>query len=369
MSKFHVSFCSAAPLEIGHWALAFHWDLGFGHWFIFQLNNTWRSCARPPLLKPVSSVYTPPMLPVVLHHGLLGHGDIHVGPVQFRYFRGIDRAITRAGYPLLVTHVHPTSSIENRATQLKEQVRRWIRTLSRDNRKVVLMGHSMGGLDARYAVSKLGMDRHVAAVVTITTPHRGSPFADWVLDNLGRKLRGMQLANFLGLDFRAALDLTTVGCEEFNKKVPDVPGVKYFSVSAARPWTMIPPFALFSHRIVQLIEGDNDGLVSVKSSTWGNHQGTWKADHWHTVNRRWMPEFKDPTGDIAPLWVGLLNKVRSELMPDHQSTNPTSPHCTSRTGSADSPARSPRPRSTASHDPPAAPNPDALPVIAHTPGI
>ena len=38
------------------------------------------------------------------------------------------------------------------------------------SRKVVLMAHSMGGLDARYAVAKLGMDRHVAAVVTVTTP-------------------------------------------------------------------------------------------------------------------------------------------------------------------------------------------------------
>jgi triacylglycerol lipase len=253
------------------------------------------------------------MLPVVLHHGLFGHGDIHLGPVKFSYFKGIDRAITNAGHPLIVTHVHPTSSIANRAAQLKEQILRRVHALGRGNPKVILMAHSMGGLDARYAVSKLGMDRHVAAVVTISTPHRGSPFADWVLDNLGRKMRGMQLANFLGLDLRAAMDLTTVGCEEFNKTVLDMPGVKYYSVSAARPWMMIPPFALFSHRVVQLMEGDNDGLVSVKSSTWGEHQGTWKADHWHTINRRWMPELKNPTGDIAPLWLKLLETVKAGL--------------------------------------------------------
>ncbi len=76
---------------------------------------------------------------------------------------------------------------------------------------------------------------------------------------------------------------------------------------------MIPPFALHSHRIVRNAEGDNDGLVSVKSSTWGEHCGTWKADHWHTINRRWMPEFKDPTGDISPLWIDLLERVKSRL--------------------------------------------------------
>ena len=247
--------------------------------------------------------------PVVLHHGLFGHGNIKIGPLKLNYFRGIDRAIIAQGHPLIVTSVHPTSSIENRAAQLKEQILRQ----KQSDGKIILMAHSLGGLDARYAVSKLGMDRFVAAVVTITTPHRGSPFADWVVENLGRRLRGMQLINFLQLDMQAVMDLTTARCAVFNENVPDMPGVKYFSVSAARSWTMIPPFALHSHRVVHAAEGDNDGLVSIKSATWGQHQGTWKADHWHTINRRWMPELKDPTGDIAPLWVKLLTEVKAEL--------------------------------------------------------
>ena len=92
-----------------------------------------------------------------------------------------------------------------------------------------------------------------------------------------------------------------------------MPGVKYFSVGACRPWTKIAPFALHSHHVIQAVEGDNDGLVSVKSSTWGTHLGIWKADHWHTINRRFMPEFKDATGDIAPLWVKLLADVKTSL--------------------------------------------------------
>jgi triacylglycerol lipase len=243
------------------------------------------------------------MLPVILHHGLLGHGDIQLGPMKISYFRGIDRAITQLGHPLMVTRVHPTSSIKHRAAELKEQILRCIQTTGCDDEKVILMAHSLGGLDARYAVTKLGMDRHVAAIVTITTPHRGSPFADWVIEHLGRRLGGMQLVKFLGWDMQAVMDLTTTRCARFNERVPDMPKVKYFSVSAYRPWTMIPPFALHSHHIVQAAEGDNDGLVSVKSSTWGQHHGIWKADHWHPINRRWMPELKDPTGDISQLWI------------------------------------------------------------------
>ncbi len=177
------------------------------------------------------------------------------------------------------------------------------------------MAHSMGGLDARYAVAKLGLDAHVRAIVTITTPHRGSPFADWVVRHLGRRLGGFELCRRLGLDFQGISDLTTESCATFNDEVPDVPGVGYFSVSAARPWTRIAPFALPAYRVVYNAEGDNDGLVSVRSSTWGRHLGTWPADHWHTINHRFLPEGRNGTGDIAPRWVEALRRVVNGVEP------------------------------------------------------
>ena len=265
------------------------------------------------------------MVPLILHHGFLGHGDLWIGPVRLSYFKGIDRAIAGIGHPVVVTGVHPTSSVEKRATQLKEQVIKRLSALGKGGKRAILLAHSMGGLDARFAVSKLGLDRYVSAVVTVTTPHRGSPFADWVVENLGRKLRGIQLVNFLKLDLQAVIDLTTQRCAAFNQAVPDVPGVRYFSVSAARPWMQIPPFALHAHRLIQQAEGDNDGLVSVASSTWGEHLGVWRADHWHTINRRWMPEFKDPTGDIAPLWTGLAKRV-IDLLGDDDNADRTDRH-------------------------------------------
>jgi triacylglycerol lipase len=253
------------------------------------------------------------MLPVVLHHGLFGTGDWQLGPLKMSYFRRIDRAIIARGHPLIVTRVHPSSSIRNRARQLKESLLRQLDILGLDNERVILVGHSMGGLDARYAVAKLGLADRVAAVVTVTTPHRGSPFADWVIENLGRRLGGVRLVSLLHLDMLAILDLTTRRCAAFNDRVPDVPGVRYFSVSAARPWNRIPPFALPAHHVIHTAEGDNDGLVSVKSSTWGEHLGTWPADHWHTLNHRYTIGFHDATGDIVPYWTRMLDRVVAEL--------------------------------------------------------
>ena len=255
------------------------------------------------------------MLPVVLHHGLFGTGDVHVGPLTLSYFRGIDRAITDRGHPLVVTRVHPSSSVENRGRQLKTSMLQQLAAMGRPREKAILIGHSMGGLDARYAVAKLGLAEHVAAVVTVTTPHRGSPVADWAVRNLGDRLGITRLLQLLRLDFGAIADLTTARCATFNQQVPNVPGVPYYSVSAARPWTKMPPFALHAHAVIRAAEGDNDGLVSVRSSTWGTHLGTWAADHWHTINRRWMPELPSPgaTGSIIPYWLRLLDRVTADL--------------------------------------------------------
>jgi triacylglycerol lipase len=42
---------------------------------------------------------------------------------------------------------------------------------------VHLVGHSLGGLVARYAVQRLGLDEVTRSVTTVATPHGGSPLA------------------------------------------------------------------------------------------------------------------------------------------------------------------------------------------------
>ena len=254
------------------------------------------------------------MLPVVLHHGLFGSGDVAIGPLRVSYFRGIDRAITQRGHATIVSRVHPTGPIELRARQLKVNI---LRGLKRHNRsrdtRVLIIAHSMGGLDARYMIAELGMADRVAGLLTITTPHRGSSYADWCVKNIGEKLGCGRLLTMMGLDLRAISDLTTDSCRRFNREVKNVQGVQYFSVSAARPWHRVPPWAIHSHQIVSAAEGDNDCVVSVKSSTWGKHLGVWPADHFHAINHRLVMEIKQPTGDITPYWMKAIEEVTTQL--------------------------------------------------------
>ena len=249
------------------------------------------------------------MVPIVLHHGLFGFGEFSAGPVKLTYFGAIARGIAARGHPLVLSGVHPTAGVATRARQLKETILRQLRALGRRRDKVVVVAHSMGGLDARYMISKLGMEDRVEALLTITCPHRGSPFADWCVLHFEKRFGAYRLLNSIGVDVQAGNDLTTASCRRFNDEVVDSPRVKYYSVSAARPWNLVPPFALPSWRIVQDAEGENDGLVSVKSSTWGTHLGVWPADHWHTINRRFVLELREPTGDITPYYLGAIGKV------------------------------------------------------------
>jgi triacylglycerol lipase len=197
----------------------------FGFWiadFGLETAETWRACDSSTHLSRFWSVHSP----VVLQHGLFGFSDMKLGKLRLSYFNGIDCAIAERGHPLIVCRVHPTSSIELRARQLRAQILSQLRTMKRPKERVIIIAHSMGGLDARYMISKLEMADRVAALVTISTPHRGSPYADWVLKNLGKRMGGLKLVKLLHLDLQAIRDLTTEACKEFNEEIEDSPDVR-----------------------------------------------------------------------------------------------------------------------------------------------
>jgi triacylglycerol lipase len=249
------------------------------------------------------------MTPIVLQHGLFGFSDISVGKLKFSYFHAIDNAIINRGHPLFISRVHPTSSIETRARQLKMHILTQLRAIGKTKARVVILAHSMGGLDARYMISKLRMADRVAALITLSTPHRGSPYADWCMQNLGRRMGGLKLTKLLHLNLNAIHDLTTEQCAEFNERVENSPKVRYLSISGSRPWHKMPPIFLHSWKIISDAEGPNDGMVSVESATWGEHLETWPCDHLHMVNRRLVPT---RSGDVCKRYLALLDRLSDE---------------------------------------------------------
>lgn len=241
---------------------------------------------------------------VVLVHGLCGFDRLYAfrRPVK-DYFPGVRDYLAAAGTRVLAARVSPTAGVARRAADLKRFLDREVPT-----GPVHLVGHSLGGLDARYLVSKLGMEKRVLSVTTVGTPHRGSPVADWGVRRFARLLE--PFLRLVGIPSGAFHDLTTDACRRFNEDVPDVPGVRYVAVAGScdRPW--LGPEWQFPFRIVDRCEGPNDGVVSVASATWGERTEVWAGDHLNLVN--WPNRLARRRGlwhDRAPDYGRLLGRL------------------------------------------------------------
>jgi triacylglycerol lipase len=216
--------------------------------------------------------------PIVLVHGVLGYDHLRFcGWTMWSYFPGIPEFLRAAGNRVLVPCLSPTASVADRARQLKAFLEREV-----PGEPVHLFSHSMGGLDSRYLISRLGFAHRVLSLTTIGTPHRGTAFADWGVRRFERLLK--PLFNLFDVPPQAFYDLTTSACQTFNTEVPNAPGVRYFSVVGRWEKHWPNPAWELPHRLVLHAEGPNDGVVSEASARWGESSEVWDADHVSLIN-------------------------------------------------------------------------------------
>ncbi|MFB6097878.1 MAG: esterase/lipase family protein [Salinibacter sp.] len=233
----------------------------------------------------------PVQTPVVLMHGfgvgasLRRGGHLHEEALHLRS-RGV-----RAVAP----NVSPYNTVRARTAQWNERLTHVLDETATD--QLLLVAHSMGGLDARYLISEMGWHEVVDVLVTVSTPHRGSAVASLVLDqpDLVREWIS-DVADWVGThiledgsaNIRKALEELTPEymTTTFNDVVPNHPDVEYWSYGCrAGKGTDVPVAPLFQYlnRYLHEREGPNDGIVSVKSARWGEYQGTVNADHGQQV--------------------------------------------------------------------------------------
>jgi triacylglycerol lipase len=228
--------------------------------------------------------------PIVLAHGFMGFGTIGVPGFRQDYFRGVAARLRKLGVEVYATRVAPVAGIEARADQLARQ----IRALGAE--RVNVIAHSMGGLDARVAIAEMGVADRVASLVTIGTPHHGTPLADGGASLLGGLRR-------LGVELAALDDLRTERMAELNRRVHDARGVVYLSyVGITAPHSanvLLRPSVQFLERRA----GPNDGLVPASSQRWGRVLGDIDADHWAQIG--WSTQF-----DAGQFYEAVILRLR-----------------------------------------------------------
>jgi triacylglycerol lipase len=238
-----------------------------------------------------------PRHPVVLLHGLLGFDELDLGTSRHEYFRGVSTHLSALGAQVHRPRVGRIASVAARAEQLVKRIE------ALPAKRVNLVAHSMGGLDARYAIARLGLGGRVASLTTLGTPHRGTPLADAAATLLGGPLSLPRLLAALGWEAGALHDLTTRSMQRFNEKVPDVEGVWYASIVATAAPGELNPLLWPTQRYLWMHTGPNDGLVPTASQAWGEVLGEIEADHWAQIG--WSPGF-----DAAALFEELMRELR-----------------------------------------------------------
>ncbi|PRP95409.1 Lipase precursor [Enhygromyxa salina] len=229
--------------------------------------------------------------PTVMVHGWTGFENI--GPLT--YFYNVQSDLEDLGYPVVIAVLDPYNSVDVRGEQLADFVGATLQ--NQRARKVNLFGHSQGGIDSRYVASEAGggYGDRVGALITLGTPHYGTPFTDVALGLFPGPSEQVLvfLLNFLGAtqnqqsDVEASLYTLseTYMQHEFNVIYTDDPRVHYYSwmgrtcVAAIGCQDAVDPLLLFSYEILFGIAGPNDGLVPESSAVWGEYLGLVPADH------------------------------------------------------------------------------------------
>jgi pimeloyl-ACP methyl ester carboxylesterase len=118
--------------------------------------------------------------PILLVHGMVDNRSV---------FTVLRRALKRRGFRQVVgiNYSPLTRDVRIAATQLATRVERLCDQTGFE--RIHLIGHSMGGLIARYYVQRLGGDARVHTLVTLGTPHSGTLPAYLVPHRLARQLR------------------------------------------------------------------------------------------------------------------------------------------------------------------------------------
>ncbi|MCX5087452.1 alpha/beta hydrolase [Streptomyces sp. NBC_00365] len=157
-----------------------------------------------------TAVLNPKRLGVAEHPSLIPVGLVpHIGfagPLALPGYAGLTKQISKAFGARVDTADRPTaladtqadlllfpydfrlgvrSAAERLRTEIEDRLAAMCGTEREKAERVVVIGHSMGGLVARYWLGPLGGADRCAALITLGTPHRGAPKAlDWLVNGM-----------------------------------------------------------------------------------------------------------------------------------------------------------------------------------------
>ena len=205
---------------------------------------------------------------------LLVHGIFFRDFKTLNYWGRIPDELIKNGATIYYGNHSSSLSVKDSGEEIANRIKEIIEETKCE--KVNIIAHSKGGLDSRYAISKLGMDQYVASLTMINTPNHGCVFAEYLLKNAPQGLKET-VANGYNFalkklgdeepDFIAGVtDLTFERVKELNAEMPSSNNVYYRSYGSVLKKATGGRFPLnLTNNFVHSFDGKNDGLVGIDS--------------------------------------------------------------------------------------------------------
>lgn len=252
--------------------------------------------------------------PIVMVHGV-GFRDLR----YFNYWGRIPRELSRYGATIYYGNQEAFGTIAYNAEDIRQKILEIVKETGCE--KVNIIAHSKGGLDSRYAISKLQMGPYTASLTTVSTPHRGCRFVDYAIRlpegfyrlvascfNRAFKRFGDKNPDF----YTATHQFSTESSRQFNLEVPDASGVYYQSYASKMRNCFSDLLLWLPYCLIKPLEGDNDGLVSTESAQWGDFKTVFVSKGLRGISHGDMIDLKreDYKGfDVVECYVQIVSDL------------------------------------------------------------
>ncbi|WDF70203.1 hypothetical protein PQ465_07445 [Sphingobacterium oryzagri] len=207
--------------------------------------------------------------PIVLIHGTAAKDNT-------LFWGRIPSALRQQGFTVYYGKTDAWGSIAHNAQMLRNNLLKIAAETPVE--KFHLIGHSKGAIDARYMISSLATSDIVASLTSVSTPHQGTPLADYIMENrfLNHPIARILLQGYaqcFGDSQPVPMDLirslSTQEMTAFNTQNPDHPRIFYQSYSSTMWRPQDDLFYLPTYTFLKNKVGDNDGIVPLASARWG----------------------------------------------------------------------------------------------------
>lgn len=240
---------------------------------------------------------------VIFLHGLNTYGDddLHLGPLRFgSMHERLERALLDRGVILTPILQIGSSSIEDQANRALEHLKKCALP-----DRVVMLGHSTGGLVARMLAARTELRERISSILTVGTPHLGVKAVELALDPKLHRRPGhglsLETMALLGYDARkygrleTLRQLTPQAMSAFNALLPA--GMSQVLLCETTRASTSWPLRILSRQLNP--DGEKgDGLVSSASQRAGGPVlGVFELDHLGQIG--FFPHLSWPARAIA----------------------------------------------------------------------